>query len=367
MSDLSLHFSDPNGGETGQYRLMELPQELVTLVQNDAHQQFTIRGREGDDAVLCTAHKTYNIRAITISNTFYILTPPNDQEPGDAVIRDSVKQILELSPSIPKLHRLRGLLRGYEYDEDTVEDRERRMLVDIKSEIQASDAELEASLKDGHILVLGEELRPMTPSYLNTVLELLINTLVSSSFSPEAAPASDIAESLECDHEVPQNVSLQVMSWFGDLTLDSPHEKTWRVTIVNVVRQLGIGILSAHRNTPVDEDEFLTKWRTVVGDSFENRVDLSLLLGNFITSRQSSSSKPTLTYFPSSELPVLPAERFSDLFLLQTRWRAADIAPFLSDIAIDNKERDKLLMKYARSTTDKEGVVWYTTRGGTVV
>lgn len=40
--------------------------------------------------------------------------------------------------------------------------------------------------------------------------------------------------------------------------------------------------------------------------------------------------------------------------------------PFLTDIAFDEKEKDKLLMKYARGTKDKEGRMWYTTRGGTV-
>ena len=74
--------------------------------------------REDDDAVLCTDNKTYNIRAIVVSNSFYVLTPPSPEEFGDAVIRGSVKQLLELSPSIAKLHRLKGLLRHCEYDGD---------------------------------------------------------------------------------------------------------------------------------------------------------------------------------------------------------------------------------------------------------
>lgn len=80
--------------------------------------RLTIRGREDDDAVLCTDNKTYNIRAVVVSNSFYVLTPPSPEELGDAVIRGSVKQILELSPSIAKLHRLKGLLRSCEYDGD---------------------------------------------------------------------------------------------------------------------------------------------------------------------------------------------------------------------------------------------------------
>ncbi|THH09399.1 hypothetical protein EW145_g2056 [Phellinidium pouzarii] len=327
--------------------------------------RLTIRGREDDEAVLCTADKTYSIRAVTVSNSFCILTPPGIRESGDAVIRDSVRQILELSPSIARLHRLNGLLRGCEYNEDSDEKYEKHLFGDVKLELQASDAELEASLRDRHILVLNGELRPMTLNYLNTTLELLLNTIVSSSFSLEAVPASEVAETIQYDHDIPQNVSLQVMTWFGDLSSFSSLEKTWKIDIDSVVTQMGIGILSAHRNTPIDQNKFLTKWRMAVGDSFENRVNLSLLSGNFVSSRQSATANAMLVYFPWSELPVAPADRFSDLFLVQTRWRAADINPFLNDITVDSKERDRLLIKFTRSVTDKDGVVWHTSRRGT--
>ena len=68
-----------------------------------------------------------------------------------------------------------------------------------------------------------------------------------------------------------------------------------------------------------------------------------------------------ITYFPAAELPVDPAARFTDLFLTRTRWRADDIVPFLADICVDAKERDKLLLKYTRAVTNNEGV-WYTAR-----
>jgi sister chromatid cohesion protein DCC1 len=68
-----------------------------------------------------------------------------------------------------------------------------------------------------------------------------------------------------------------------------------------------------------------------------------------------------LTYFAASTLPVDPAARFNDLFLTRSRWTGQEIAPFLADIAVDSKDRDKLLLKFARATTDASGV-WYTAR-----
>ena len=68
-----------------------------------------------------------------------------------------------------------------------------------------------------------------------------------------------------------------------------------------------------------------------------------------------------LSYFPCAELPTDPALRFTDLFLTRERWKAEDIGPYLSDIAVDSKDLDKLLLKYARALTDKDGL-WYTAR-----
>ncbi|KAL5528520.1 DCC1 [Sanghuangporus sanghuang] len=367
MSEYTLHFSSKRGSDDGQYKLMELPKELVHLIEKETQDQFTIRGRDDDDAVLCTADKTYNIRAVMVSNSFCVLTPPNGDEPGDAVIRATIDHILELSPSIAKLHRLRGMLRGCEYDEDSDGrgDRERRMLKVVKSELQASDAELEAGLRDMRVLVLNGELRPMTPGYLNHVLELILNTLVSLSRSTDGAPVLDIIETIQSDHEISPDVSRQVMSWFGRID-SSLSTETWTMDVDAVVRQIGIGILSACRSSSIEQSEFMKRWRATVGDSFENRISLSLLQGNYILTDQSATTSPALSYFPSSELPLSPADRFAELFLVQPKWKAANIVPFLDDIVVDSKDRDKLLMKFARSITDKDGVTYYTSRGGTI-
>ena len=121
------------------------------------------------------------------------------------------------------------------------------MLEDVKSELQASDAEFEAGLRDMHILVINGELRPIVPRYLNTVLELILNTLVSQSLSPDAAPLVDVADALRADHEVPFDVTKQVMSWFGTFEASTISGETWTMNVDAVVRQLGIGILSEHR------------------------------------------------------------------------------------------------------------------------
>ena len=135
------------------------------------------------------------------------------------------------------------------------------------------------------------------------------------------------------------------------------------------------------QNDPVPEDEFMAKWNTAVGDTFASSVSLQLLTvsttifghcssvvhilstcqGNYLCESSPFSSSTVLSYFPCAELPVDPAARFSDLFLTRPRWKSDDIVPFLSDIAVDRKDRDKLLLRYARALTDNDGL-WYTAR-----
>jgi sister chromatid cohesion protein DCC1 len=59
-----------------------------------------------------------------------------------------------------------------------------------------------------------------------------------------------------------------------------------------------------------------------------------------------------------------PALHFADLFqvLTRERWKAEHINPYLSDIAVNTKDLDELLLKYARALTDKDGSWYYTAR-----
>ena len=145
-------------------------------------------------------------------------------------------------------------------------------------------------------------------------------------------------------------------------------------------------LTGTHRqNEPIPEKAFLGQWRKAVGDTFEDTVALPLLSvsflaflsvylfdahaetaipqGNYLTSIDALAdpATPLLTYFPASALPVDAGARFAELFLARPRWRGEEVAPFLGDISVDAKERDKLLLKHARAVTDSDGI-WYTAR-----
>lgn len=366
-SDIQLNFSQNSLQEAGSYKLLELPSDLCNLVEssldNATSLSFSIKGQENEEAVLCTQDRTYTVRSVVLSNT--ILIVKSSDPGGNSVdIRDQVNNILELAPCVPKLQKLDLLLKGKIYDENLA-----GMEIDsettgtgltyeqAKLDIQASDKELVRALKDRRILVINGELRPITPGYLLQILELVLTILVSLSLPHDAAPVDELSSILANDHEVSQTVTKQIIAWFGEVEDDK-----WKIDVQAVVREMGLNLLREHRHEPIAEDLLLTKWKSCVGDTFQSAISLDLLSGNYIKSNENSVSECTvLTYFPASTLPADPAARFADLFLARPRWKGDEISPFLNDIAVDKKERDKLLLKYCRAITEA-GSVWYTSR-----
>ncbi|KAI0063592.1 hypothetical protein BV25DRAFT_1824151 [Artomyces pyxidatus] len=371
MPDFELQYPLIQPAE-GSFRLLELPPDLCKFVESSLDSyiplNLTIKGGADDDAVLCTADKTYSIRSVVLSNSVLVVTPVSE-EGDDSIdtrkiaIQESLHEILELVPTVPKLHRLGGLLRGMEWDDGHEDDefdddsqkikRRRFTYEQARMELQASEQELVKALKDRHILVIDDALRPIPPPYLHTILELLLAHLASLTQQHDAASVTDLTRALEYEHEVDRRVVCQVMRWFGEIDESGD---IWKMDVEAVVRQIGLGILRNYKEEPIAEDVFLKKWQDAVGDTFSEAVSISLLSGNCLV-----APGPHYTYFPQAELPIDPAARFTDLFLTRSRWKADDIAPFLSDIAVDAKDRDKLLLKYARALTDKDGV-WYTAR-----
>ena len=87
-----------------------------------------------------------------------------------------------------------------------------------------------------------DELRPIAPAYLNRLLELMLNLLVSLSMKHTSVSVEALSTALADDHEVPRTVSAQVMSWFGELK-----DGLWKMDAEAVVREVGLGILRNHR------------------------------------------------------------------------------------------------------------------------
>jgi sister chromatid cohesion protein DCC1 len=68
--------------------------------------------------------------------------------------------------------------------------------------------------------------------------------IVSLSQVHDAASVSVLSQTLEREHEVKREVTLQVMRWFGEVDAEN---ESWNVDVEKVVRQVGLGVLRQHK------------------------------------------------------------------------------------------------------------------------
>lgn len=107
-----------------------------------------------------------------------------------------------------------------------------------------------------------------------------------------SASVEALSTALAEGHEISRAVSTQIMSWFGEI-----QDGKWKMDVDAVVREVGLGVLRNHRvlfislliqyinnkctllkkHDPIAKDSLLKKWRSLVGDKFEDVVSLKLL------------------------------------------------------------------------------------------
>lgn len=188
MPEYDISFSSSSSTEAGSFKLLELPKDLCNLLETAIQisnpfrrvpilrlrialthsallPSLKVKGQANEDAVLCTNDKTFTMRSVMLSNSVLVVTsPPDGSSDYGVVIRDQVSEIMELTPSVPKLHKLAITSRGREYDEgqedDDVQadDQGVRLLISIVVEVLARQ-----SCRKGSVTKMSEHrFRPAT-------------------------------------------------------------------------------------------------------------------------------------------------------------------------------------------------------------
>ncbi|RSH90931.1 hypothetical protein EHS25_010107 [Saitozyma podzolica] len=330
------------------YQLLELPPEILKRMEGGKGEVFplTIKGRPGDEAVLCTPDSTFLLRTVTISNSILVCRNPSSQHSSDPSstattfstdtsigtpqggpptleIRDVCHSILEPLPCAPNLERIRKLLRPSSWRGLGEDD-----AGSLGSVIQASDGELEKGLRERNVVEVDDRMLLLSPTKLAPLLTLILTLLTmhsSSATSPSpkspspsaSASSSAITRALEEDHDLPMPLGLAVLELFGTV-----EEGVWEADVRGMVREVGKGLLEGLKG-PMGRDAFLGRWKGEVGESWEGFVLLDLLEGNYLLDPAPPSQRLSdpfmITHFPAHTLPLQPPMRFSDLFLTRAR------------------------------------------------
>jgi sister chromatid cohesion protein DCC1 len=150
-----------------------------------------MKGTPQDDAVICTQDHTFTLRTITVSNSIIFLRPEPASSTdttiptaGDLYIQDTCHEILELTPSVPRLARVEKLLKPSAWegmgrgtkrsrDDGNVDGGKaegkkvkRYTREQMQSIVQASDGELDAGLRERNVIVVDGTFPPLPTNLL---------------------------------------------------------------------------------------------------------------------------------------------------------------------------------------------------------
>lgn len=304
---------------------------------------MTLRGQPDEDAVLCTASKTYAVKFVGTSNSVF-LVPPSDKvsgscnnKDGDSMVVASVLKVapgcMELVEIAPKLDELKLLLsqNPYSFSEasemDTSEEGERTGIglcrwQDLVDRIQASDEELKLGLQSLSAVEIDGYWRILDDNYLHSILNMLLQDIILNDWSINALNEDEVLGVLEADG-FPRTIAKHCLQVFCSKVDEGVGVSCgWKLDERRVCVCLAREILKEGK---MKLEMFMEKWTRKLPDYM--RASFDMLEGEVLTEKLGIE---TWVYsFSVYSLPSTPAERFSTLFQQRPKWEWKDLQPYV--------------------------------------
>ena len=78
---------------------------------------------------------------------------------------------------------------------------------------------------------------------LTSILKTVLNTLAMLSSTPDSFSLHELSKSLKVDDNIPEEVTRQIMEWFGQSTGDG----SWQIKLGDVAREIGKEMLATQK------------------------------------------------------------------------------------------------------------------------
>ncbi|WFD01306.1 Ctf8p and Ctf18p associating protein [Malassezia yamatoensis] len=356
------------------YQLLEIPPELeANFLPGSDTSSLTLNGRLTDDATLSTSDRTYALRQVSQSNSL-LLCGIESENSGEVPIQlrmhQNASDLIELVPTSARLDRLSSLLdASMYYGQDTLSEARQYTPQELRSIVQASDAELAEGLRTHHVLLLDGYMRRVAPSLLYRLLQVVLNQLDILACNPDQVPYFPTYDALQMSTR-PEVAEKILCDWFCSPPRPTGIPTQIRLATQEIARFLGIHLLRENKRMPLLA--FVQQWTSIL-TSLAEEAHLSLLHGFYLfhpapasftitnthsalpldPSFESLASSITIQYFPHTQLPLSPSQRFQDLFMTRSQWLREELLPFLQDLVDTHSKAsnlDSLLIKHARSS-----------------
>ncbi|KAI8096280.1 sister chromatid cohesion protein Dcc1 [Halteromyces radiatus] len=330
------------------FKLIELGDEQL-IQAFESGTKVTIKGLPDDEAVLCTETATYSVRQVNTSNSM-ILCTPNDNETVQWQVCDDLSNTIELLPCQARTGRLTELLSTSLYTGPDNEDGQSGHTFEyLLSTVQASPAELKRALEERHAFMTEDGCyRCIDNAFLHQMLDGLATSATILGYNVCDMTLEEANQCLDQDFSA---VPLPVRMAFLHCFVKDVHASQLCLDEYRVCRFLGSIVLEMEKGREWKMEDFMETWGNLTRLVLEHhQPTLTTLAGLYYTTERQVLQQPQIyiTFFPSSDLPTDPAERFTRLFREKQQWSPEDIYPYVDDLARDDKHRDALLLKFTR-------------------
>ncbi|QSL65950.1 hypothetical protein MERGE_003087 [Pneumocystis wakefieldiae] len=316
--------------------LMEVPEDICQFLSAQKPGYLTLKpSYDRDNTVLCTPSKTYLLRNVTQTNSLLLFQKEND---GFSLLKDA-KSYLEIV-STPVRINLTHLAYVYDgYNLDVPDTAQLYTPFQVKRRIPASDEEIENAFVHSMCLFINGYLRQLSFDYAFHIVQLILAYAQEEDVPLDALNFNSLMLNIGSDER--EDVVELVLRRFSTRKTE-PYAIDGRA----VAQWIGIHLLSKHKSASIPSDKFIEKWKSTIPEPFAACAELSLLEGQYLVVEPSM-----IQYFPEDTLPMDPAMRFRELFLIRPKWNLSDILPYIRGLATDESKVDALLRKFTRKQT----------------
>jgi len=331
-----------------EFKLLEVSSDIANSIEEG--DTLIVRGEEGDNSVICSQNKTYDIKEAETSNSVLLvdrLSFPDQIDCNDdrKLCRDSVLGVfhkyLELSEIRPKLWKLRKLLNKDPLCEESLKNNPTgyatEQLLDV---VQASIKELKDGLKDLETVQYNGMWFILDQDYQMKILSFILRYFDENSWKLDCVQKAETVK--ELSDLVPAELVGQVFDIYCNQMTGGSNDE-FSVDRDRVCRFYGDFLLAA--NTGYQLPEFLEMWQKAVPDGI--KTEISQLSGLILI--DDSRDPQIIKRFSERDLPIDIAERLNVLFNAREKWTLDEITPFVNSLTTNKLNVNALLTKYARA------------------
>ncbi|POW06225.1 hypothetical protein PSTT_09081 [Puccinia striiformis] len=339
----NIHPSDEDELVKTSYLLLDLPPELLDPVTkqlkgqdaSNVDLQMELRGRDGDEVVLTTPGKTFQLRTVQNSNSVMICgtsVSDKDNDNLSLTVMKVVHETIELGDVTifpgNRLERVKELLQPHLYTGETNE--AQRLIEDSKCQDVPPPVTLSSYLS--------------TLGYLSTILSGLLKSLdelgIGHNEHFAIGPVIDIITSRL---DIQPAALLQI---FNKFFLDFKIHKPYDSFDPNQKARLKSQRSNNRYIQKINFESFVATWKSKLPESFFEYC----LIDNLSSHSILSNDQKSLIVIPIDKLSLEPKIRMSQLFEIQAKWKIDEIERFLLPVTGGGlkKKFDELVLKFCR-------------------